>query len=509
MKKLYIFILKSYGGPLAMTFFISLFILVMQGLWRYADDIVGKGLELPIMAELLFYVALQVVPMALPLAILLAALMTFGNLGENYELTAIKASGVSLFRIMKPLIILTIFVAGVAFWFSNNVLPVANLKFYTLLYSVRQARPELEIKEKIYYDGVDGFRIKVEDKDPKTGMLYDVLIHDHRDKVNRNMNTTIADSGRMDIDDRSGTIKLTLYSGVTYDEKVSMSNSRMNDRARQMYRHDEFVEEVVQVKVDGLDFSRGDEDAFKSNDRMKNLNQLKHDRDSLINLRDSITNDISSQSKTYFMRKTRNKHGNDTIYAATIDTALIVNIDSIFLTLTDKQLRTTVETAVRLAKSNKQYVDERLAQYEIEQKKINRHAMEQHRKFTTPVACLLFFFIGAPLGAIIRKGGLGMPVVISILFFIFYYIIDTLGAKFAREAVWPVPCGMWLSTAILFIIGAFLTYKSATDSALFKSEAYGKFFEKVMHKLHPLLKKLGHKSRHYGDEQETDNTNPT
>jgi len=176
MKKLHKFVLKSYAGPLAMTFFISVFILVMQGLWRYADDIVGKGLDVSVMVELLFYVALQVVPMALPLAILLAALMTFGNLGENYELTAIKASGVSLFRIMRPLIILTLFTSGVAFWFSNNVLPVANLKFYTLLYSVRQARPELEIKERIYYDGVDGFRIKVNHKDKNTGMLYDLII---------------------------------------------------------------------------------------------------------------------------------------------------------------------------------------------------------------------------------------------------------------------------------------------------------------------------------------------
>lgn len=480
-----------------MTFFISVFILVMQGLWRYADDIVGKGLDFSVMLELLFYVALQVVPMALPLAILLAALMTFGNLGENYELTAIKASGVSLFRIMKPLVYLTLFVSVVAFWFSNNVLPVANLKFYTLLYSVRQARPELEIKEKVYYDGVDGFRIKVDHKNPKTGMMYDLIIHDHRDKVNRNVNVTMADSGKMDINDRMGVIQLTLYDGVTYDEKVALGNARMTEKSRQMYRHDEFTEQVVQVKVDGLDFSRVDESVFKTSDRMKNLAQLKHDTDSLLCVRDSITINMSQQSKTQQMRKTRHQYTSDSLYSAVIDTSKMISVDSVFLAFTDKQVSDVLEEALRQARVNKQYVDERLATYIEEQGKINRHEMEKHRKFAMPVACLLFFFIGAPLGAIIRKGGLGMPVVISVFFFIFYYVTDTFGAKCAREGYWPIWCGMWLSTVVLAIIGSFLTYKSATDSALFKSEAYQKVADKLKHR----LMKMGHKQ----DESEENN----
>ncbi|MCQ2229106.1 MAG: LptF/LptG family permease [Bacteroidales bacterium] len=480
MKKLHKFILKSYAGPLAMTFFITVFILVMQGLWRYADDIVGKGLEVSIMLELLFYVALQVVPMALPLAILLAALMTFGNLGENYELTAIKASGVSLFRIMRPLVTLTLILSVVAFWFSNNVLPVANLKFYTLLYSVRQARPELEIREKVYYDGVDGFRIKIDRKNPKTGMMYDLIIHDHRDKVNRNVNVTMADSGKMDIDDKLGVIVLTLYDGTTYDEKVAFGNGRMTDRSRQMYRHDEFSEQMVIVKVDGLDFSRSDESIFKTSDRMKNLDQLVHDTDSLYQVRDSITSDLHKMSSSYAMRKTRHRYDSDSIYSVVIDTMKVVRVDSIVDLLRDSEIRTALETALRQAKNNKQFVDERKTLYNQEQLKVNRHEMEQHRKFTMPVACLLFFFIGAPLGAIIRKGGLGMPVVVSVFFFIFYYVTDTFGAKCAREGVWPVPYGMWMSTAILAVIGAFLTYKSATDSALFKSEAYQKIIDKVV-----------------------------
>lgn len=481
-----------------MTFFISLFILVMQGLWRYVDDIVGKGLEISVMAELLFYVSLQVVPMALPLAILLAALMTFGNLGENYELTAMKASGISLFRIMRPMTVVTIIVCFLAFWFSNNVLPVANLKFYSLLYSVRQQRPELELKERVYYDGVDGFRIKVEHKNRETGMLYDLIIHDHRDRVNRNVNVTMADSGLMDIDSKAGMIRLVLFSGVTYDEKVALSNKRLTDRDRLMYRHDEFNQEVFQIKVDGLDFSRTSEDAFKTNDRMKNMEQLSHDRDSLLWRTDSITDVVKVDVKNYTLKKFNYKQRTDSTLAMAIDTSGTICLDTIINRLTLRKLHTQMQTALRIVRGNKQIVDERMVSYQTEHLKVNRHEMEMHRKFTLPVACLLFFFIGAPLGAIIRKGGLGTPIVISILFFIFYYVIDTFGAKMAREDVWPVWSGMWLSTSVLAVIGAFLTYKSATDSALFKSEAYARVADKIKYWIKKQREKKRRKEREQG-----------
>lgn len=498
MKKLHKFVLLNYAGPLAMTFFISLFILVMQGLWRYVDDIVGKGLEISVMAELLFYVSLQVVPMALPLAILLAALMTFGNLGENYELTAMKASGISLFRIMRPMTVVTIIVCFLAFWFSNNVLPVANLKFYSLLYSVRQQRPELELKERVYYDGVDGFRIKVEHKNRETGMLYDLIIHDHRDRVNRNVNVTMADSGLMDIDSKAGMIRLVLFSGVTYDEKVALSNKRLTDRDRLMYRHDEFNQEVFQIKVDGLDFSRTSEDAFKTNDRMKNMEQLSHDRDSLLWRTDSITDVVKVDVKNYTLKKFNYKQRTDSTLAMAIDTSGTICLDTIINRLTLRKLHTQMQTALRIVRGNKQIVDERMVSYQTEHLKVNRHEMEMHRKFTIPVACLLFFFIGAPLGAIIRKGGLGTPIVISILFFIFYYVIDTFGAKMAREDVWPVWSGMWLSTSVLAVIGAFLTYKSATDSALFKSEAYARVADKIKYWIKKQREKKRRKEREQG-----------
>lgn len=482
MKKIELFILRSYVGPLMMTFFICVFILVMQGLWRFSSDIVGKGLEFSVMAQLLFYVALQVVPMALPLAILLAALMTFGNLGENYELTALKASGISLWRIMRPIFVVTVLISITAFWFNNNVLPVANLKFYTLLSDVRSSSPEIEIKEKVYYDGVEDFRIMVDNKDEKTGMLYDLIIHDHRDKINKNMNVTMADSGHMDIHESLGFISLTLYDGVTYDEKVSINNGRLSERDRQMYRRDEFKVQKVQIRVAGLEnVNAGAEQFYRAQDRMKDLVRLLHDTDSLVQREDSLKGNVRIQGLTANARRGRSYYKSDSAFSASIDTTkALVSLDSLAETLIPSRRKSAIETALRTAKSHWHNAEDHARIIGEEHEKINKHKMEQHRKFTMPIACLLFFFIGAPLGAIIRKGGLGMPLVVSVLFFIFYYVIDTFGGKMARESVWPVANGMWMSTGILLVIGVFLTYKSATDSDLFRSEVYSKFFRHLM-----------------------------
>ncbi len=484
MKKLHIFILKSYLGPLILTFLISMFILVMQFLWRYIDDLVGKGLEFSVLAELLFYASVQVVPMALPLAILLASLMTFGNLGENYELTAIKAAGISLPRIMAPLIFLTVSISIGAFWFSNNIMPVANLKLFSLLYSVKQARPELDIKEKIFYDGVDDFRIKIDDKNQKTGMMHHLMIYDHRDKINRNTNVTIADSGKMQVSDEKSYIMLTLFNGITYDEKVNIDKKRTSDRDKQLYRRDKYDEQTVLIELEGMNFSKTDESLFKSLDRMKNLEQLRKDEDSLKTEKGRYVEELSRQAENFHFQKGRyTLRSRASELTQVIDSSKTLSIDSLFNSLTPEQKKTAYETAIRAVQDHKYNIDEKMSYIDREQKKIYRHEMEIHRKFTLSFACLIFFFIGAPLGAIIRKGGLGMPVVISVLFFIFYYIVDTMGAKFAREGVWHVYQGMWLSSAVLAPIGIFLTYKSSTDSALLNSEAYTIFFEKMQKKI--------------------------
>ncbi len=477
MKKLHLFILKSYAGPLLMTFFISLFILVMQFLWRYVDDLVGKGLEWSVLGELLFYASLQVVPMALPLAILLASLMTFGNLGENYELTALKSAGISLPRIMLSLIILTSIISVAAYKFSNNILPVANLKLVSILHGVKETRLELDIKENVFYQGVDDFSIKVKKKDREKDLLYDVMIYDHRDRYARNSNVTLADSGRLSMSSDKKFLKLVLFDGVRYDERVGLeSNTRRRKDQEHLFRIDHFGAQTAVIPLRGFDFSKTDENLFKSSDRMKNLHQLNHDLDSLDNDRKMYIENLEKKSNAFYFSKIKyelRKEDNKRIQNfASIDSAKAVNIDSILAASTNSQKQMVHEMALQQARDAKQIIDEQVKSIEKQDVTIRRHHMELHRKFTLPFACLIFFFIGAPLGAIIRKGGLGMPVVISILFFIAYYIIDTLGAKFAREGVWHVYQGMWLSSAILLPLGIFLTYKSATDSSLLNSDVY-------------------------------------
>ncbi len=481
MKKLHVFILKSYASPLIMTFFIALFILVMQFLWQYVDEMVGKGLEMSVLAELMLYAAVQVIPMALPLAILLSSLMTFGNLGENYELTAIKAAGISLQKIMAPLIILIIIISLSAFWFSNNMLPVANLKFYSLFYDVRMAKPEFDIKEKIFYNGIEDISIKIEKKSKENNMLYGLMIYDHSDRANRNSNVTLADSGSLIFSDDKRYLTLTLMDGVRYDEKVSDKKGRLRERDRQMFRIDRFSKEVVMKEMDGYSFSRRDEGRFKSIYKMKNLKQLVADEDSLFRERGKKIDGLQRQTEVFNFSKARYAYRkkNDEKLKVIDSISHTLSVDSLFGNLRHDRKLLVVEQALRRARENKQVVDNQLRTISADDIRIIRYQMERHKKFTLSFACLIFFFIGAPLGAIIRKGGLGMPVVVSILFFIVYYIIDTFGQKMAREDIWHVWQGMWLSSFILLPIGIFLTYKSATDSTLLNSDAYTIFFNKL------------------------------
>lgn len=499
MKRLHIFILKSYLNPLIMTFFISLFILVMQFLWRYVDDLVGKGLEVHVLAELMFYASLQVVPMALPLAILLASLMSFGNLGENYELTALKSAGISLPRIMAPLVIFTIIVSYGAFKFSNNILPVANLKLYTLLWSVRQASPEFDIKEKTFYNGLNDFSIKIENKSKTGDMLYDIMIYDHRNQSAKNSNVTVADSGKLQFSDDKKSLKLTLFDGMTYDEKADRQKRTVRKKEKQQFRVDHFKKQVALIPMQGMDFNRFDEGLFKGHNRMKNLEQLAYDTDSFQTEKDKHIEQLKPRIKTnYFtLNKSINSRAKHEIekkakkdstlinsfYEKPIEAYAIANLDSVFANFEPQKKVMILENAVRKAKDTKAQIDQKMIDIDKLNYQLVRHKIEWHRKFTLSFACFIFFFIGAPLGAIIRKGGLGMPVVISVLFFIVYYIVDTFGLKVSKEALWPAYMGMWLSTVVLFPVGAFLTYKAASDSALLNADAYVIFFQKLFARL--------------------------
>lgn len=480
MKRLHIFIIKSFIGPLILTFFIVLFILIMQFLWKYIDDLVGKGLDLATLSELLFYFSVSFIPMALPLAILLASLMTFGNLGENLELTAMKSSGISLQQIMTPLIVLVVLISIGAFFFANNVLPRANLKSRSLLWDIQQQRPELNIKAGTFYNGIEGFSIKISKKDPKTNLLRKVLIYDHRDRKG-NVAVTYADSGYMKMSDVDSTLILTLYNGYSYSE-LEEDNKRMRRNTKSYpHRRESFKEETIMLELTGFGLQRTDEDFFKNNYSMMNIDQLSFFRDSLSEVLDE-RKDIftSTMLGSHYFEATRRKIS-DRIREEAPDSVKSRKFDTytILFNLNDMQKGEAVDQALTKARNAQRFVSTTGTSLVAQVKRIRRYQIEWHRKLTLSFACFIFFFIGAPLGAIIRKGGLGMPVVVSVFFFVIYYVITLTGEKFVREDVLSPFVGMWISSMILLPLGIFLTYKATTDSSLMSKETYTIFLSKI------------------------------
>ncbi|MGE0078606.1 MAG: LptF/LptG family permease [Bacteroidales bacterium] len=475
MKTLHRFILKSYLGPLVMTFFIAMFILLMQFLWKYIDDLVGKGLDWSVISELLLYASAGLVPMALPLATLLASLMTLGNLGENNELLAMKSAGISLPRIMVPLIFATIFISISAFFFSNNVLPYTNLKIASLLYSVKQQKPELIIKEGVFTNLIEGYSIKVSDKDPKTSLLKKVLIYDHSsDKGNTTV--TYADSGYMKPTSDQQFLVATLFSGYSYKEITDNKSPRKNPTSKFPAQKQTFEKQVIVFELRGFGLQRTDENLFKDSYQAMNLNQLSNAKDSLVNA-------FNMQAEAFSKNVTRNslmRNPNWYTRKQGVKTTYKINIDSLYTSLTPVQKQNAVQHALDYARSSKSYISSTKDEFFYKKKYITRHIIEWNRKFTLSFACFVFFFIGAPLGAIIRKGGLGMPVVISVLFFIVYYIITISGEKFARELVWNPISGMWVSSFILLPLGIFLSYKATNDSAIMNADFYIEAAKKFM-----------------------------
>jgi lipopolysaccharide export system permease protein len=481
MNRLHWYIVKSFLGPFFMTFFIVVFVLLMQFLWKYVDDLVGKGLEFKVLAEMLFYAAFGLLPYAFPLAMLLASIMTFGALGENYELVAMKSAGVSLFRIMRPLIIIAIAVTIIAFYFANNILPVTNLKFTTLMVSVKQQRPEMVLQEDVFNNGMDGYSIKVGRKNSKTNMLYDLKIYDHT-KNKSNESVTVADSGYLRITEDKKYMVLRLFSGVNYQDVTENTRSR-KDRQKRPFRTDKFEEQIIRVKVRNFEFNRRDEGIFRNWYRMLNIKQLALQEDTLnidyykrlrsymlqINVNPAISTQIHNLTVPH----------DSLIRSKKIEPDSIFDFNGIFEGI-DKWVKAEiVANALESARNNKQNLNLYQGQLYEKKKTINKYQMERHRKFTLSIAVLIFFFIGAPLGAIIRKGGLGMPVVVSILLFIAYYIVSMMGEKSAREDVWQMVGGMWFSSLIFLPVGIWLSYKAATDASIMTAEAYTKLINKI------------------------------
>jgi len=471
VKKIYILILKSYSGPLIMTFFIALFVLLMQFLWKYVDDLVGKGLSWDIIMQLMFYASATFVPLALPLAILLSSLMTFGNLGERYELVAIKAAGISLSKVMMPLVVLSFLISVGAFYFSNIVLPLANLKFTSILYDVRQKKLSLNIKEGEYYNGIDGYVIRVlkKEKDEKT--IRKVMLYDHTSGLG-NSTLTIADSGIMVTTPDKKYLDITLYNGYNFDERGGRSSL-----STRPFQRTKFAEENHRFDLSAFSLNRTNKELFKSNFQMLNLKQLTHAQDSLIN-------DLNKQKE--FLNKNLLSVFHyfsvyDTLKRNFPDTSKPLNQDFL-LSFTKAEQSRILDFALNDARVVKSGLEFNKGAIESREIVIRRHQIEWHRKFTLSFACFILFFIGAPFGAIIRKGGLGLPLVISVILFVLYHVISMTGEKSVRAGAIPAYEGMWLASAILLPVGILLTLKATTDSALFDTEIWKRLYYKYFKK---------------------------
>lgn len=482
MKKLDKFILKSYIGPFILTFFISIFILLMQFLWRYIDDLVGKGLGAAVITELLLYATTSLVPMALPLAILLSSIMTFGDIAEHYELMAIKSAGISLVKIMKPLIIFVVFLSIGAFLFSNNVMPYTNLKMQSLLWDVKHQKPEVSINEGVFSDALEGYTIKVGHKSRKSPMLYDIMIYNHTQE-NGNRDVTLADSGTMIMTADKHYMVLTLYSGTNYVEEVE--KRKRWDQREYPQRTTHFRVQQFSIDMSGLGFERSDESLFKNGYAMLNLSQLQYTTDSLNKKFRTRTNQYVDKliSTNYFKRLNLQKEDSLWLQQHELPLTKNLNIDSAMQALTKSERYAIITSAAESAHNTKTYISQNISEFERSQKNIKRHEIEWHRKFTLSIACLLLFFIGAPLGAIIRKGGIGTPIVVSVLFFVLYYVINISGEKAAKMGTWPSWLGMWLSSMVFLPMGAFLTYKAVKDATFLELSTYTDFFKKVFDKM--------------------------
>jgi lipopolysaccharide export system permease protein len=466
MKKLYWFILKSYLGPLVMTFFIALFILLMQFLWKYIDDLVGKGLEWYIIAKLMFYASSTFVPYALPLSILLSSLMMFGNLGEHYELVAMKAAGISLNRIMRPLVIVSICISLLGFYFSNVVLPTANLKFLSLLYDVRSKKLAFNIKEGVFYTGIDGYVIRVAKKDQDGNTIRDVMIYDHT-KHQGNISLTVAQWGKMELTPDNRFLIFRLYNGTNYEERTDLRNSNVTFP----FQRTRFNEQYQQFDLSAFKLTRTDEKLFKSNYEMLNIRQL-------TKAIDSIHKEIGAEQGNFRKQFVHNYY-----YLSTADTlskpgvAIPASkpIKSLLALYSRAERAQIIETAKNSAYAVNENLKANKENFYQKEKNLHKHQIAVQKKYTFSIACFLLFFIGAPLGAIIRKGGLGLPAVISTIFFILFWILSISGEKYATEGVLTALEGMWLAPAVLLPIGIFLTYKATIDASLLDVDAWIKF----------------------------------
>ena len=475
MKKLYRYIVKSFLGTFLFTFFIVIFILLMQFLWLYIDDMVGKGLETSILLELFFYMSITFVPMALPLALLLASLMCFGNFGEHYELVAMKASGISIWRVMRPLMFFSLFLSGIAFVFSNSIIPVATLKAKTLLFDVRKQKLAFDIKEGIYYRDIEDYVIYINKKGDDGSSIYGVKIYDHTAREG-NIKIMSADSGMMALSPNQRNIIFTLYNGYNYTDVTTDDDYKIKRPFERMA----FKQEQIKFSLADFDMTRTSEDLYKSYHEMMNIDQLSSALDSLevryAERQQLFTESFGRRFSNYNTRQPDSCIINrDSLAADTTTILLWPLIENIY----PGNHADAVDMAVGYAQNAKDNVSFNSADFKSQNENMRKHRKEWHKKFTLSIACLIFFFIGAPLGTIIRKGGLGLPTVISVLFFVVYWVTSMTAERIAVAGDLNMFIGVWLSSIILFPVGVFLTFKATSDSALLDADSWKNAFKKL------------------------------
>ena len=464
IRKLDKLILRAFIGPFIATFFITLFVLVLQFFWLYIDDIVGKGVDLVTIAKLIAYVAATVVPLALPLAILLSSIMTFGNLGESFELVAIKSAGIPLLRFMRPIFIVTIFLSGLAFLFNNNVIPVANLKMQTLKYDIIMSKPAFDIKEGVFYDKIEGYVIKIGKKERDDSTIRRVVIYEQNYGLQDNV--LVAESGVMRISADKRFLELNLRNGWRYEE----NGNRMTTNTEFIRLGFKDYKKVLDLSSFAL--NRTDDSMFKNNYQMLSIRQLNKAIDSLEKMNVSNQKKNKTDLRTflefpkYLDSSWKNSKPKEIKQKSFIDY------------VPDTNRRPVVDRAVVTVNSIKSTLESNAVIYEAQRRDLRFHLIAWHEKFTMAVACIVLFLIGAPLGSIIRKGGIGTPLVFAVIFFVLFFLLNNFGKKFVKEDVMMPVYGMWLATFILLPVGFFLVYKAMHDSQLFNKEFYYRTFQK-------------------------------
>ncbi len=474
VKKLDKFIARQFGLLFVGTFFICQFILMMQFLWKYVDELIGKGLSMDVLAQFFWYMSLMLVPQALPLAILLSSLITFGNLGESSELTAIKAAGISLMQAFRSLIVIVIFISFGSFYFQNVIGPNANMSFSRLLLSMKQKSPELEIPEGVFYDGIPGCNLYVQKKDLETGKLYGIMIYKMTDSY-EDAAIILADSGMLQSTAEKKHLQLTLYSGEWFE---NMKSQQVMRGAGVPYRRETFVSKRILLDFDS-DFDMADASALSNNAKGKSVRQINLDIDSLNHVYDSVGRVFYNDAMLRYYPSPKISK-TDSLRAVKMASTNTFSFDSIYGRMGADAKLDAVNSALGQVRSEMSDLDFKGMMTADGDRLIRQHKIEAINKFSVALQCLLFFFIGAPLGAIIRKGGLGVPVIISVLVFIVFFIFDNSGYRMARGGMWTIWFGKTIALAVLTPLAVFFTYKANNDSVVFNIDFYRNFFMKLL-----------------------------